>query len=156
MSGELEQLEGRIRELIQPMLSSRQIELVDLICRNSSGRILLRFLVDTPRGITMAELSSVNQAVGALLEEYDVIPSAYMLEVSSPGLDRPLKKAVDFERVIGRRLRISTTVPVALKREHVGELLNANEEAIVLKLDQGEKLRIPLSEIAFAQQEIGF
>ncbi len=154
MNEELTALEQRIRELVQPMLSSRQAELVELICRGTGGRILLRFLVDTAKGITMAELSSVNQAIGALLEEHDVVPSAYMLEVSSPGLDRPLKRPVDFERVIGRRVKVSTTVPVGFKKEHVGELLNANEEAIVLKLDQGEKLRILLSEIAHAVQEI--
>ncbi len=154
MNNELAGIERRVKDLVQPMLSSRQVELVELICRGTGGRILLRFLVDTAKGITVAELSSVNQAIGALLEEHDVVPLSYMLEVSSPGLDRPLKTPVDFERIIGRRVKVSTTVPVGFKREHVGELLNANEEAIVLKSDQGEKLRILLSEIAHAVQEI--
>jgi len=154
MNGELEALEQRVKDLVVPVLSGRQVDLVELLCRNVAGRILLRFLVDTPRGIKVAELSSINQAIGALLEEHNVVPSAYVLEVSSPGLDRPLKTQSDFERVLGRRVRVATAVPVGFKREHVGEVLNVNEEAVVLKSDQGEKIRIPLSDIARAVQEI--
>ncbi len=154
MDFEQEAIVTRVKELVGPVLASRQIELVELIYGNAGGRILLRFLVDRPRGVTVSEISSLNRAIGAILEEYDVIPGAYMLEVSSPGLDRPLRTPIDFERVIGRRVSVSTAVPVNSKREHAGELLNANEEAIILKLDQGDKLRILISEIAYAVQEI--
>ena len=145
---------NRVKELIQPLLASRQAELVELTCRQEGSRVIVRLLVDTARGIRLNELSSLNQAIGAILDEHEVISSAYMLEVSSPGLDRPLKTGVDFERVIGRRVRVSTTIPVNSRREHVGELLSAGEEAIVLRLDGSEKIRILLSEIAYAVQEI--
>ena len=154
MNGELEALELHVKELVLPVLSGRRVDLVELLCRNVGGGVLLRFLVDTPRGINVSELSSVNQAIGALLEEHNVVPSAYTLEVSSPGLDRPLKTQSDFERVIGRRVRVATAVPVGFKREHVGQVLNVNDETVVLKSDQGEKIRIPLSDIAHAVQEI--
>ncbi len=151
---EQEVMTQRVTELVQPVLASRQVELVELTCRNAGPRVLVRILVDTARGIRMDELSHLNQAIGALLEEHDVIPSAYTLEVSSPGLDRPLKTPLDFERVIGRRIKISTNAPVNSKWEYAGELLNANEEAIVLKLDNGEKLQILLSMITRAVQDI--
>jgi ribosome maturation factor RimP len=150
-----EQLLQQIRQLIEPVLRGRQMELVDLSCHFGSGRTIIRCLVDTARGITLDELSSANRVIGALLDEHDLIPERYLLEVSSPGLDRPLKNTADFERVIGRRIRVVTSVPVDAKQEHSGELLGANDEAIVLKLDSGDKLQIVLSHIAHAVQEIG-
>ena len=149
-----EAIVNQIKALIEPHLANRQVELVELTCHPSGGRVLLRCLVDTARGITLEELSSLNQAIGAILDEHDLIPWAYLLEVSSPGLDRPLKSWIDFERVIGRRLKIATTVPIQSRWEYSGELVNANEEAIVLRLDSGDKLRIALSEVARAAQEV--
>ena len=146
---------NRIQELIQPLLASRGAELVELTCHPGGGRLTLRCLVDTARGITLDELGSLNRAIGALLEEHDVIPDRYLLEVSSPGLDRRLKAGKDFERVIGRRVRIMTSAPVSSRQEHHGEVIGANDEAVVLRLDSGEKLQISLSQITFAVQEIG-
>ena len=145
---------GRVRELVEPLLSARQAELVELTCHPQGGRALVRFLVDTPQGIRLDELSALNQAIGAILEEHDVIPMPYLLEVSSPGLDRPLKNQADFDRVIGRRLKVRTAAPINEKWEYSGKLLNVNEEAIVLELNSGEKLKILLSSIAHAVQEI--
>ncbi len=145
---------NRVRELIQPLLESRQTELVELTCRYEGSRIMLRCLVDTARGITLDELSRLNQAIGALLDEYDVISERYLLEVSSPGLDRPLRTPIDFERMIGRRIKVATTVPINSLQEIAGELLGSNERIITLKLDDGNKLQIALSEIIHAVQEI--
>ena len=145
---------NRVRELIQPLLASRGVELVDLACHPGGGRLTLRLLVDTARGITIDELSGLNRSIGAVLEEHDVIPDRYLLEVSSPGLDRPLKTVADFERVIGRRVRVTTSAPVADGHEHRGEVLGANEEAVVLRLDSGEKRQVPLLLIAHAVQEV--
>ena len=150
---EQEAMTQRVTELVQPILASRQVDLVELTCRNAGPRVLVRILVDTARGIQMDELSHLNRAIGALLEEHDLIPSAYTLEVSSPGLDRPIKTPLDYERVIGRRIKISTNAPVNSKWEYARELLNANEEAIVLRLDNGEKQQIPLSAINRAVQD---
>ena len=154
MNAEAEAPKLRVQELVSPVLKARQVDLVELVCHSTGGRYLLRFLVDTAHGIKVSELGSVNRAIGTLLEEHDIIPSAYVLEVSSPGLDRPLKTQTDFERLIGRRVQVSTLVPVSFKREHVGEVINVNEEAVMLKSDQGEKIRILFAEIARTVQEI--
>jgi ribosome maturation factor RimP len=127
---------------------------VEINYRFEGGRVVLRLLVDTASGVTLDELSGLNRSIGALLDEHDVIPERYVLEVSSPGLDRPLKTPADFERVIGRRLKVNLTVPLNDRQEYAGELLNANEEAIVLKMDTGDKLRILLADIARAVQEV--
>ncbi len=144
----------RVKELIDPLLAARRIDLVELVCRQEGGRVVVRCLVDTARGITLDELSHLNQTIGAVLDEYDVISERYLLEVSSPGLDRPLKTSSDFERVIGRRVKVSTVAPVNARREYAGELMGANEELITLRLDNGDKLQVLLSEIAHAAQEI--
>ena len=147
---------NRVRELIQPLLSSRSVELVDLTAHPGGGRLILRCLVDTARGITLDELGGLNRSVGAVLDEHDVISDRYTLEVSSPGLDRPLKLWTDFERVIGRRVRVTAAAPGEISRkEHHGQVLGANEEAVVLMLDSGDKLQVPLSQITHAVQEIG-
>ncbi len=144
----------KVKALVAPLLASRRVDLVELTYRFEGSRMVLRFLVDTAAGIRLDELGRLNQAIGALLDEHDAIPSAYALEVNSPGLDRPLKTPLDFERMIGRRIKVSTTVPVAFRSELVGELANANDEAIVLKTDGGDRVRILLTEIARATQEI--
>ena len=146
---------NRVRELIQPLLAGRGAELVELTAHPGGGRLTLRCLVDTARGITLDELSGLSRSIGAVLDEHDAILDRYLLEVSSPGLDRPLKTATDFERVIGRRVRVMTSVPVADRQEHRGEVLNAGEESVMLRLDSGDKLQIPLSQIMHAVQEIG-
>ncbi len=151
---EEETIVNRVKELVQPLLASRQAELVELTYRHEGARGFLRFLVDTPPGIRMDQLSGLNQAIGAVLDEHDLIPEPYTLEVSSPGLDRPLKAPIDFERVIGRRLRVLMSAPVESRWEVSGELAGVNEEAIVLKTDIGEKIRIPLSSILKAAQEV--
>ena len=145
---------NRVRELIQPLLVSRGVELVDLVCHPAGGRLILRCLVDTARGITLDELSGLNRSIGAVLDEHDAVPDRYLLEVSSPGLDRPLKTAADFERVIGRRVRVMTSVPLAGGQEHWGEVLGAGEELVTFRMDSGEKLQVPLSQIVRAVQDV--
>ena len=145
---------NRVKELVQPLLAGKGVELVELTCRAGGGRLLLRCLVDTARGITLGSLSDLNRSIGALIEEHDLIPDRYLLEVSSPGLDRPLRTCTDFERVIGRQIRVTTNVPIAARQEHRGEVLGANEELVVLRLDSGEKLQVPLSQITHAVQDV--
>jgi ribosome maturation factor RimP len=149
-------IERQVEDLIRPLLAAQHVDLVELSCRPSAGRWLLRCLVDTTGGITLDELSGLNRAIGALLDERNVVPGPYVLEVSSPGLDRPLKHWKDFERAIGRRIRVSTLLSIDGRREHVGELLSASEEAIVLKLDDGDKMKVELAHIAWAHREIDF
>lgn len=144
----------RIKELVQPLLTAKGVELVELTGKLGGGRFTIRCLVDTANGITVDELTGLNRSIGALIEEHDLIPDRYLLEVSSPGLDRPLKTARDFERVIGRRIKVTTSVPLAAQVEHKGEVLSASEEAVVLRLDSGDKLPIQLDQITHAVQEI--
>ena len=146
----------RVRTLIEPLLAARRVELVELTYRWEGPRTVLRFLVDTAAGITVQELSSLNQAIGALLDEHEVMGERYLLEVCSPGLDRPLKTIRDFERVIGRRVWMELAQPVAGRREIIGRLIGVGEDLITLELDTGEKVRITRGGIVRSRQEISF
>lgn len=146
----------KVRALVDPVLAARRIELVELTYRRQGPGTVLRFLVDTASGITIEECGALNQTIGAILDEHDVIPERYTLEVASPGLDRPLKSARDFERVIGRRVVLHLREPLGGAVELVGTLASVGDELVTLVLDSTERLRVPLASIARAQQEISF
>jgi ribosome maturation factor RimP len=141
-------------ELIQPYLSAQGAELVDLqYGRPRRGRGLLRLFVDRPGGITLEEITRISRVVGDLLEVHDLIPGSYTLEVSSPGLTRALKKPQDYQRYVGRLVRVTTRAPWEGSQVHCGILQGLQEDQVCLK--EGESLLcIPLSEIARARLEI--
>lgn len=106
----------KVKELVSQLLEARQIELVDITYRRESGGMVLRLLVDKEGGITLDECTEVNEDVGRMLEDGSVMPDKYTLEVASPGLDRPLKTRRDFERVMGKIIRVHTYEPIFEKR----------------------------------------
>ena len=145
---------SRLEELIQPLVESQGAELVDLqYGRPKRGRGILRLFVDRPGGITMEELARISRMVGGLLEVHDVIPGSYTLEVSSPGLTRALKKPEDYQRYVGRLVRVTTRAPWEGRQVHCGILQGLEDDQVCLK--EGESVVcIPLSEIARARLDI--
>ena len=112
----------KIKDLIGNLLQDNGIDLVDVTYRREQGGMTLRFLVDKAGGITLNECAGLNGVIGELLDREDVIQEHYVLEVSSPGLDRPLKTGRDFERAAGKAARIHTYEPVAGRRDFEGEV----------------------------------
>jgi len=145
---------NRLEELIQPFLAAQGAELVELqYGRPKRGRGILRLFVDRPGGITLAELTRISRVVGDLLDVHDLISGSYTLEVSSPGLTRALKKPQDYQRYVGRLVRVTTRAPWEGSQVHCGILQGLQEDQVCLK--EGESLLcIPLSEIARARLEI--
>ena len=145
---------SRLEELIQPFLEAQGAELVDLqFARPKRGRGILRLFVDRAGGITIEELTRINRIVGGLLEVHDVIPGSYTLEVSSPGLTRALKKPEDYQRYVGRLVRVTTRAPWEGRQVHSGILQGLKDDQVRLK--EGEReICIPLSEIARARLDI--
>lgn len=146
----------RVRALIEPLLAARRVELVELTYRREGPRHVLRLLVDTAAGVTVEELSRLNQAIGALLDEHEALGERYLLEVCSPGLDRPLKTTRDFERVIGRRVWMVIREPIQGVGELVGMVVSVGDEIVTMQLDHGATVRVPLSNVLKAAQEIAF
>src|SRR3989338_7025429 len=93
-----------IEQIIKPIVSESRIELVELTCRAHAGKLLIRLLVDKPGGVTIAQCARVNQRVSQALDEANLISESYTVEVSSPGLDRPLVSKRDFERALGEMI----------------------------------------------------
>jgi len=145
---------ARLEELIQPVVESQGGELVELqYGRPRRGRGILRLFVDRPGGITLEELTRINRIVGGLLEVHDVIPGSYTLEVSSPGLTRALKKPEDYQRYVGRLVRVTTRAPWEGRQVHCGILQGLKDDQVCLQ--EGESVWcIPWSEIARARLDI--
>ena len=145
---------SRLEELIRPLVESQGAELVDLqYGMPRRGRGILRLFADRPGGISIEELARINRMVGGRLEVHDIIPGAYTLEVSSPGLTRALKKPEDYQRYVGRLVRITTRAPWEGRQVHCGILQGLKDDQVCLK--EGESvLCIPLGEVARARLDI--
>ncbi len=145
----------RIKELISPYLNENGIELVDMTYRRESTGMTVRLLVDTPKGIRTDECEAVNNALSELLDKEDFINERYVIEVSSPGLDRPIRTDRDFKRSIGKELEVATFGPIDGRKTHSGILVGINDGEVVLEAN-GLSAVIPRDKIAMARLKIEF
>lgn len=154
----------QIERLVTPILDDLAFELVDLQLRNEGKQMALSVFIDKPDGVTLDDCVTVSREVGAILEIEDPIKSAYRLEVSSPGLDRPLKKAADFERFAGQKIKLKTRSLLDpdqrghCRKTFVGTLLGLQDDQVRLELDdkRGGQAVIPRLEIEKANLEEDF
>ncbi len=150
-----EKLLQEVREVVEPILQSQGYELVDLEYQRESRGWVLRIYLDREGGITLDDCTGVSHEVGAVLEVKDVIPNAYVLEVSSPGLTRPLKKPEDYNRFRNQLVKIKLFQPLDGRRNFKGILLGLEVETVRVEAD-GQVFEIPLQSIAKANLEIDF
>ncbi|MCX5793994.1 MAG: ribosome maturation factor RimP [Elusimicrobia bacterium] len=113
---------ARIESVVEPLLAQEAVELVDIESIHEHGRQVLRFYLDKKGGITLDDCEHLSNRIGALLDEADLIPGAYVLEVSSPGLDRVLKKEKDFARFAGKTVQVRLKAPQDGRRNFKGTL----------------------------------
>ena len=154
----------QIETLVLPILDDLGYELVDLQLQQDGKQLALRIFVDKPAGITLDDCVEVSREVSAILEVEDPIRSAYRLEVSSPGLDRPLKKAADFERFVGKKARLKSKNLIdpdqrgTTRKTFVGTLLGFEDDSVRLELTdkQGGVIAIPLADLDKANLEEEF
>lgn len=139
--------------LLAPLLAQEGVELVDLQILHESGRRVLRFFLDKERGITLDDCAVLSDRIGAMLDENNTVPGAYVLEVSSPGLDRVLKKEKDFLRFAGRGVKIRLKAPLAGRRNFTGRLEGFEQGQAVITAGS-ETYRFLPEEIAEARLEI--
>ena len=114
--------EQRAEELLEPILADMNFELVDVEYVKEAGTWYLRSYIDKPGGITVDDCEAVSRQFSDRLDQEDFIEDSYIMEVSSPGLDRPLKKEKDFERNLGREVEIRTYRPIEKEKEFYGIL----------------------------------
>ena len=127
-----EGLVNKIKALISDTFQGKGIELVELVYRRRQEGMVLSFSVDKPDGITLEECSQLNHEIDQLLEKTGIMNERYLLEVSSPGLDRPLRTREDFIRAIGKPVKIISRLPVDGRDVHAGELYGVNDRDVVI------------------------
>ncbi len=147
----------KIVELIEPVIESEGLELVELECLKMKTRWLVRIFIDREGGgATLNDCTAISHQVGDLLNVHDLPPGPYTLEVSSPGLNRPLTRDKDFEKYRGGRVRIRSREPIAGSRNFVGTLVEVVAEegrnVIIIDVD-GRRVRIDRDNIQKANLE---
>ena len=145
----------KVEQLLQKPVEELGFTLCDVEFVKEYGDWVLTIYIDKPEGVSIDDCERVSRAVDPLLDQADPIEQAYILSVSSLGLDRPLKKDADFSRNIGKRIEIKLFAPKNGKKEFVGELVRFDDHSVVVSLDGGE-LTLERKAIALARPELTF
>lgn len=136
-----------IEKLAVTVTEKLGLELVDVDYLPAGKRSRVVVFIDKPGGVFLEDCEAVNNILGKILDQADPIPSSYFLEVSSPGLERPLKKPADFQRFRGYYVKIRTKNKINERRNFLGVLKEFQEDTLVLETDDGAAFSIALSEI---------
>ena len=148
-------VEALLEELVLPIITELNLEFVDVEFVKEGAEWYLRVFIDKPGGVEIDDCQTVSGKLSNLLDEKDPIPQAYFLEVSSPGLERPLKKDKDFTRYQGQLVRVTTFAPLDGQKSFVGNLGGLRENQVVITRD-GQEYSIPRDKVAMVRLEIEF
>ncbi len=146
-----------IAAAIERLVLQSGFEFIVCELKGAGRRRLLRVVVDHPNGVTLEQCAALSRRIGEHLDAIDPLPTAYTLEVSSPGVERGLYRLADYQRFTGRRVRLRTTTAVDGKRVWRGRLQSVHTDAapaVVLVTDTGLEMHFPLSTIEQAQLEV--
>jgi ribosome maturation factor RimP len=147
----------RIRGLLEPILESMGLSLWDMEFQRHGPSWLLRIYIDREEtGVTLNDCETVSRDLGAALDVEDIIPHAFTLEVSSPGLDRKLSRPEHFTRFSGSAVKVKTYQMIGGQKVFQGKLLGLAGEAVKVELESGEVVEIPLRDVAKASLEVEF
>ena len=139
-----------LRTMLEPVVESLGFELVDVERSGTGGHALLRIYIDSHGGVTVDDCATVSHQVSAILDVEDPVQGQYTLEVSSPGLDRPLVKPRDFERFMGETIKVKMSRPILGRRNFTGQLTRMEDETIILE-SGAESFSLPLDDIEKAR-----
>ena len=151
----------RVSAIAQPILDALRLELVEIEFKRSGREAILRLFIDKEGGVTLDDCADVSRELSLVLDVEDFIPCAYNLEVSSPGLDRPLKTPADYERFTGRLIKVRTYEPFCdddgnKRKTFLGTLEGLTDRVVRMKLTEGQTAAIPLERVAKANLEFEF
>lgn len=147
--------EARTEELITPIVEDHGFELVDIEYIKEAGTWYLRIYIDKPGGITIDDCELVSRAFSEILDQEDYIEDSYIMEVSSPGLLRPLKKDKDFQRNLEKEIEIKTYRMIDKTKDFVGVLKSYDKDSITIENENGTKT-FGRSELALVRPYIEF
>jgi ribosome maturation factor RimP len=144
----------RLEALAEQALAALGLELVHFVYRKEGPSWVVRLFIDREGGVTLDDCSRASEQFGTVLEVEDAIPHSYTLEVSSPGLDRPLVGEQDYRRFTGRQARLKTKRPLDGQRNFQGTIAGYADETVRLSLSDGGEVTIPILEIASGRLEV--
>ncbi len=148
-------LEENIAGLAGKVAAANGLELVDVETFRAGRRRMVRVFIGKREGVSVEDCASVSRELGVLLDAENLMgDDSYVLEVSSPGLDRPFKTLADYRRNIGRFVRITCSEPVEGRRSVVGKLEDASDQTVVVEDAEGKTLSIPRELVAQAKVDI--
>jgi ribosome maturation factor RimP len=155
---ETEQIVESVRSLASPIVRALDLNLVEVQCAGQGARTVLRVFIDRPGGVSVGDCEQVHLSLGHALDVADPIPHAYTLEVSSPGLDRPLKQRPDYERTKGQLITLKLKAPQNGEWRVSGRLLEVDDDGLTLLESRHpeQPRRVRWDEIAEARREITF
>jgi ribosome maturation factor RimP len=140
-----------LREMLEPAINGLGCELVGIEYLPSGKHSVLRLYIDKEGGVTLDDCTSVSHQVSGILDVEDPVPGQYLLEVSSPGLDRPLFEEKDFERFAGHRVKVRSRLAVDGQRKFTGLLQGVEEGNAVIRIDDDTEVLVPLDQIEQAR-----
>lgn len=150
-----EKVIDNVREILDSLLLEEGLELVDIQYRREGRGKVLRIYIDKLGGVTIGDCTKISRELGTLLDVNDIVTGPYTLEVSSPGLDRTLKKPRDFERFKGKKVKIKTKKEIQERKVFIGRLLDFINGVAQVEVD-GHTYFIPHNEIEKANLELDF
>jgi ribosome maturation factor RimP len=145
-----------LRRAIEPLLAAEELGLADLQWSRRGRRWVLTLFIEKAGGVTLDDCAHISRQVGERIEVDNLIDHAYTLEVSSPGLDRPLRTLADYERFHEHLVRIITTIPIQGRSTIVGRLKGVEGHTILVEAERAGIVPIPVTQIKRARLEIEF
>jgi ribosome maturation factor RimP len=143
-----EAVASKIEEIAQRVAVSEGMEVVEVEVKGGGNHRFVRISIDKPAGVTHGDCELVSQQVGTILDVEDVVPGGrYTLEVSSPGVERKLLKAQDYERFQGKKAKVTLRDPVDGRRTWEGTLAGREEGALALEVAPGQTIRFPFEQV---------
>ncbi len=151
-----EQYEAQTESILQPIMEANNFELVDVEYVKEAGTWYLRAYIDKEGGIAIDDCELVSRALSEKLDELDFIEDSYILEVSSPGLGRPLKKDKDFNRNLGNEVEVRLYKAINKQKEFVGILTAFDKDTVTIEQEDGEEIIFNRQEIALIRLALDF
>ena len=145
---------ARVRALAEPVVVGADLDLVDVEVKQGRGQALVRIVVDRKGGVPLERCDDVSRRLSARLDDEDPIDGRYTLEVTSPGVDRPLRDRPAFDRVEGRDVRITHREDDGEVRTTEGKVLAADPGAVRLRTDDGDEVAVAYDRIETAVQRL--
>jgi ribosome maturation factor RimP len=147
----------RVWEIVEPIAIEAGLELVDVEHRREGRGTILRLLMDKPGGISLEELARISREVSDVLDaQPEAVPGSYTLEVSSPGINRPLTRPAHFPAYVGKRVHVRTREPIGGRHSFRGMLTSVDDHGVVVTGDDGKLHTIAFDAIARAQYQHDF